>query len=119
MSSIISTPSSIIGRLQAEPRVADEPDGVLAAFVMDVEQVLPPSAEAVASSFRVICGSRWAELVRHYLKAGRPVFVAGDAITSSGQRGLAACAWLIADEVIPLGRYPAVESDEILLERAA
>jgi hypothetical protein len=106
MSVPYATPTSVIGRLLDAPHTRDAGGGAAAAFLIQVEQRFKPRDDS-ASRYRVVCATRWTELVERYLRQGSPVFVDGDAIADSC-RGCASIQppLLLAGEVIPLGRFP-------------
>ena len=105
MSVAMTVPTSVTGRILDKPRVSDEGDGAVAGFLLDVEQRFEPR-DTGAQRYRVVCASRWTSLVERYLHAGSPVFVAGAAVLDPCGLRMKHPAWLLADEVIPLGRFP-------------
>jgi len=116
MSVATTVPTSVSGRILDQPHVSDEGDGAVAGFLLDVEQRFKPRDNG-AQRYRVVCAGRWTSLVERYLKAGSPVFVAGEAILNPYGRCSKQPAWLFADEVIPLGRFPNPDFDRAEAER--
>lgn len=114
MSVATTIPTSVTGRILDQPHVSDEGDGAVAGFLFEVEQRFKP-LDNTTQRYRVVCAGRWTNLVERYLKEGSPVFIAGEAVLERrGHCPLKKPAWLLADEVIPLGRFPNPD-----LERAA
>ena len=106
MSVATTIPTSVTGRILDQPHVSDEGDGAVAGFLLEVEQRFKP-LDSARHRYRVVCAGRWTNLVHRYLKEGNPVFIAGEAVLDGcGQCAVKKPAWLLADEVIPLGRFP-------------
>ena len=105
MSVAPTIPTSVSGRILDQPHVSDAGDGAVAGFLLEVEQRFKPRDNA-PERYRVVCAGRWTSLVKLCLKKGSPVFIAGEAVDPCGQCAAKIPAWLLADEVIPLGRFP-------------
>src|SRR5713226_4650477 len=106
MSVAPTIPTSVIGRILDQPHVSDEGDGAVAGFLIEVEQRFKP-LDGAPERYRVVCAGRWTSLVERYLKEGSPVFIAGEAVLGPGGHCAdTESAWLLAEEVIPLGRFP-------------
>jgi hypothetical protein len=102
-----ATPASVTGRLLEAPHITDAGGGFVAGFLIQVEQRFKPRNGSAPNRYRVVCAGRWTELVRCCLRQGSPVFVDGGAIEDCcASSDSANPHWLLADEVIPLGRFP-------------
>ena len=100
-------PTAVTGRLLESPHVSQDVDGAVAGFLLEVDERYKPRHAARPTRYRVVCAGRWTDLVGGYLRQNSPVFVAGEAVGDRCDH----CAdrkpyWLLADEVIPLGRFP-------------
>ena len=106
MSVAPTIPTSVSGRILEQPHVSDEGDGAVASFLLEVEQRFKP-LDSAPERYRVVCAERWTSLIKLCLKKGSPVFIAGAAVLDRCGHGAdTEPAWLVADEVIPLGRFP-------------
>ena len=111
-----SIPTAVTGRLLEPPHVSQDADGAVAGFLLEVDERYKPRHAARPSRYRVVCAGRWTELVGGYLRQDSPVFVAGEAVANRCEH----CAdrkphWLLADEVIPLGRFPNPDFQQLAL----